>query len=817
MGECRNFSPQRVAQSIAQGSVFGGMAAVQGASPSDIISNFAQGFGYGLTGKPYGAAAKLYDETIQKYGGFKEYRDFDWEANKPKPNENYEQFGNRFGNDILYKGLKEAFKGAIPDDVIDALAPVQGERYIDYYNRTKATLDQSVAAGKTKTGAGAKPEELTAAPAAGRVTPPCTSTKTYTGTRTTTSTETYTGTTKGTTRSITPGDEHLAVVGDWRPRRLPYAAGSPAAGDLPEAQHVRAEQGGRCQKAPKPPATPAEPPVDQAMQETQQMPVVPEEGETLTPEEFNRLSPEAQKAEYERVLKQTEMNQVTQRPGIQHFKRTFKKATENYTKPVWVAQGDINGFKEYNDRILGSSGTDDLNRTIYDRIASTDRSLNVSNIHGDEYIITGSTKDQLEKNIKKAMEDIAAAGVKGKDGKNYKPTMSWKIAQAKDLGEVGNINAKEAGKNQIVVENQPGKLYTISGAESVKPEEIVRRQASNENAVSNQVLPGEQTAAPAGDLGRRGPQDRGTGRETALQPQPAGTAGESERAVSGTPAPAEAGRPGKLITPGKPSSFDWKKYPDLTEHPEFNTAVMGYNFAREITDKLKLSHLDNQYLILTGKRTGILRDDIQKFLTEKAEKLNRSENIGTLAEYGLENHNGPFGAQNPVHADDIRAWIADAPKSLLELDKVAKGLQKGKAEDEEKRIKDEDEEAAAHGYPVTAPKVPAPPAAEAKKETAPAATPMAPGLPAESDKARIKKYVDEQVLNKGKAIYTPTVIQGGVRHIRLDDGVGNEIVIRKDHPVAKDIEARKKELGLMPAEETLSHGPCRRSRQRKRN
>jgi hypothetical protein len=223
----------------------------------------------------------------------------------------------------------------------------------------------------------------------------------------------------------------------------------------------------------------------------------------VSEDEFVGLSPEEQKKAYGEAIRQTEMNSVTDRPGFGHFKRTFSEVTNNYSTPVWTAVGDINGFKEFNDRILGIKGTDDMNAAIYDKIAASDPEINVSNIHGDEYIVTGPSKDRVQAAIKRAMNDIADNPVTGKDGKLYKPTMSWKISQSKTLEDVGNIQPKGFGKNNILDENSPGNIYTLDGGDNVLPGEIVSRKVAQDgNSIPDQGLSGKQYPDPS-TTGRR--------------------------------------------------------------------------------------------------------------------------------------------------------------------------------------------------------------------------------------------------------------------------------------------------------------------------
>jgi len=773
--------PQRVAQSIAQGSVFGGMAAAQGASPSDIISNFAQGFGYGLTGKTYGAAAKLYDETIQKYGGFKEYRDFDWNSNKPKPNENYEQFGNRFGNDVLYKGLKEAFKGAIPNDVIDALAPVQGERYIDYYNRTKATLDQSVAAGKTKAGAAPEPQ-----PEAGPATPPPapvpkptpvpeqppvpkppvseTITPIPETKRPVSGTETpKTGTTRPTPPEMPQGMNTLQSLGVEGPEG--FVA-------LPEARQQEIypklntyEQGriNELRKAPK------EAPVDQAMRETQQMPVVPE-GETPIPSGlFNALSPDQKQKHYENLEKLAYTDQLT---GLGNRNTLVKDNIDIRTADQTIH--DLDNFKSINDTYGHPVGDKVLKKFADVLQKAYGDKAKVVRIGGEE-IATFPLKSLDAQSIinieRRANEELANTTFDTDKGPLRGVTFSSGHGAGYDAADAQVYKSKEAGKSGVSVD---GRYYEYTGNRPITGLRTEELQPRGRKPGAGGNLP--ENAEPATATGKP---VAGSGRAVS----PGRT--EVSRAVAPTP-------PGEL----KPTSKG-REPQTFGDDPKVNTALWlratKSGLRKEVLDQPKGQE---QWDFLMGKKT---KDNKGRtiVLTNKSNAL-----VKDIYDYWNES----------TEAEELRNKTG-IPKDLFtDFEDVARQLQEAPhpfevvKPDKSEAFPFQQGEEEAH-YAELAKKRGLPPVVRGS-EIKPPETPIPPaaGLPEVTDRARVKKYVDEQVLDKGKAIYTPTVIQGGKKYIRLDDGVGNEVVIPKDHPIAKEVESRKKELGLITPEESQSPG-----------
>ena len=288
----------------------------------------------------------------------------------------------------------------------------------------------------------------------------------------------------------------------------------------------------------------------------------------VTDEEFLGLTPEEQLSHFNEVRQQSELNHVTNRPGIGHFKRTFKNATNNETTPVWVAVGDINGFKDYNDRILGSGGTDRMNSTLYDKAkANLDPGIHLSNIHGDEYIAHNTSKEILVASIKKAMEAIAADPITGNDGKLYKPTFSWRIRQATTSDEVGDIQPKGFGKNKINVENSDNTSYTINGADSVKPEEIVTRREKDGNDVSDELLRGERDANTEGVQGTVN--EQATGERPGIQTKDGQAA---EHASRGS-------------TPAEKATADNKELVDYFDHLSYDDfySIISENSTKDIS------------------------------------------------------------------------------------------------------------------------------------------------------------------------------------------------------------------------------------------
>lgn len=200
--------------------------------------------------------------------------------------------------------------------------------------------------------------------------------------------------------------------------------------------------------------------------------------EDISFDEFKKLSPEEQQLVYE-------ANPITGRKGMRAFKRVFKKATENETKPVYVGFGDVNGAKVYNDKI-SPEFMDRLNAEIYDNISKHADPEVHFNLHGDEFVIYGDNPDAVASVLKNAMEDLGKKPIEY-NGKTYNPTMSWAIGKAVKFKDVGKINPKTVGKNKIAFDKTVEKPYTISGA-TIPEENIVTRkllEAQNENIIPN--------------------------------------------------------------------------------------------------------------------------------------------------------------------------------------------------------------------------------------------------------------------------------------------------------------------------------------------
>lgn len=186
-------------------------------------------------------------------------------------------------------------------------------------------------------------------------------------------------------------------------------------------------------------------------------------------DDFDKMSREERMQVYER-------NPVTNRPGAPAFVRNLKIATDGFTKPIYVAIGDINGFKDFNDRILGWDGADAQNTANFDFIEKHAGVNNVSNPHGDEFFVIGDSPEDLQTKLRSAMDDIASNPVTGLDGKQYKQSFTWVIGKAKNAKEIGVINLKGHGKNKIAIDKTAGEWYnTINGSDLVAEHEIVRR------------------------------------------------------------------------------------------------------------------------------------------------------------------------------------------------------------------------------------------------------------------------------------------------------------------------------------------------------
>ncbi|MBE3122210.1 MAG: transglycosylase SLT domain-containing protein, partial [Thermoplasmata archaeon] len=135
-----------------------------------------------------------------------------------------------------------------------------------------------------------------------------------------------------------------------------------------------------------------------------------------------------------------------------------------------------------------------------------------------------------------------------------------------------------------------------------------------------------------------------------------------------------------------------KKNKELHEDQEFNKATLGLELLRDIKKEFGLNNYDEQYQVLTGKKSGKLSDEVQNWLKEKADNFHRNVVIDDLVEMGLGNHVGLFSEDNPVNGDDVREWIANAPKSVKEFNEFAKAKKQTiEDENEQQRIKEEDE------------------------------------------------------------------------------------------------------------------------------
>ena len=195
-------------------------------------------------------------------------------------------------------------------------------------------------------------------------------------------------------------------------------------------------------------------------------------------EDFDKLTPEEKKEAFEKIQKENISNPVTGVPGQKAFNIEFEKVTEGNTKDALFAFGDINGVKEYNDKLLGMDGTNKLFKVAYDYIEKNIPGVKVFHLHGDEYAISANDmpKDELREKLSKAMTEFAKDATIEKDGITYKPTMSWNIGHAKTEKEGGELNPKNVGKNEIGVEKDSNKEYNITkGAKGVSEEHIVRR------------------------------------------------------------------------------------------------------------------------------------------------------------------------------------------------------------------------------------------------------------------------------------------------------------------------------------------------------
>lgn len=305
----------------------------------------------------------------------------------------------------------------------------------------------------------------------------------------------------------------------------------------------------------------------------------------LTVEEFDALPPEIRKAIYEQ-------NDVTGRPGQAAFNRQLKTKTENHTKPVYVAVGDVNGFKSYNDVILDPQRTDVLNAQMFDiNQKHLGEDMN-SNVHGDEHMAFGDSPEQLSQALSTAGKEIAEKlAIIMPDGTILRPTMSWKIAKVMTPEDVGRINVKQdLGKDEIGFDKSVGKGYTTIKSANVPANELVTREVGerlkNENRVPNAGIGTGTQGEPEGQkpepgapaaVGKPGKE---AGAQEVVQPPaepPAAVTPVTPTPVTETPEapPTPAKQPPKAVKPAI------SKAPAATPAPikPANIAVEGYPVA----------------------------------------------------------------------------------------------------------------------------------------------------------------------------------------------------------------------------------------------
>ena len=392
-------------------------------------------------------------------------------------------------------------------------------------------------------------------------------------------------------------------------------------------------------------------------------------------------------------------------------------------------------------------------------------------------------------------------------------------AEAKLVSDVHLFKAKEAGRNQIVVEKD-GDISYIKGEEiGEKPYLKAEDRRVLDGILQRRVQNGEIDEGAADRIRKevfRIPPEQGRGEPPVPARTPAELTAPAKPAAAGPgpavpergagisgpperPAPVEKAPATRVIHPRpyKRVDVDWSKYPDLLKHTDFKMAVKGYSLLRDLCDELNLTPLSDQFAILTGKKSGILDDKIRKYLADYTELLNRSghnnkEAWDRLTKLGLGNHNGNFSEDNPVHFDDVRGWIANGASSMAEIRDIAKKYRHEIAVAEEKAIQDAideekyyyEQQAIARGEKVPE-QPPVPKEAPVPKEPPVPAEPYAKGLPAEV--APEHKQYAENLFKEGFVNMVPTVVQGAKKYVKLTDNVGNERLIPKDHPVAKYI------------------------------
>jgi hypothetical protein len=275
---------------------------------------------------------------------------------------------------------------------------------------------------------------------------------------------------------------------------------------VPEVQGATIEQGGVSEKPPETPTASTEtappPEIPPATTTGQTGPAekpsrLPKKSD-ITLQEFDALPAE----DRQRIHEQ---NDVTGRPGLAAFNRVLKTRTNNYTAPTYVAVGDVNGFKVYNDMLLGSQATDELNGKMFDIFEKhLGKDMN-SNIHGDEHMAFGDSPEALRDKLAAASKEIAETlAIKMDDGKIYRPTMKWKIGKVQTREGAGALNAKDLDNDMIGFDKSLGKIYTSIRAANVPENELVTRklieakpeEKKNENNIPDTGVgtgtPGEQ-------------------------------------------------------------------------------------------------------------------------------------------------------------------------------------------------------------------------------------------------------------------------------------------------------------------------------------
>lgn len=316
---------------------------------------------------------------------------------------------------------------------------------------------------------------------------------------------------------------------------IPGEAGSIVPPQTTETQNVpEQEEKGRLQVAPVP-----EKPMGKA--------------KSLTFEEFEALPSQEKQRQYE-------MNPSTQRPGQNGFNRVFTERTNSLTKQTTIAAGDINGFKEYNDKLLGPENTDRYNSQLFDIIEKHAGEGNVFNIHGDEYMVFGKSPEQVQQALKNAMEEIGSKPFKGNDGKEHKTSMSWMVTETSDPVYLGNLPLKTVGKNTIGVDKNLGNAYTsIKGSDAVSDQEIIKRsEVVNENDLSRGVSGKPETGRKISQ-----PVEGRTAAVTEKQPAAAPAAAPTQEVVTTPAAPVE-----KQVAPAEEVPPEQREIRVYTAKPE---------------------------------------------------------------------------------------------------------------------------------------------------------------------------------------------------------------------------------------------------------